>query len=163
MARLPHFTCLYGEAIRRSFHEGIGSRYDEISGLDWAVPNWNARASATVFYFVVAIRRIRRRNFFVTHEVVHCSIVGLDAYRYAGQECAGKSASSGGQEHLASLCHVGGLRGRHIAPDEFFQRRRLAQHPGLHGTTGCACRTRRERRDYHWRMRGYISPAAGSA
>ena len=42
--------CLcYGAAIRRSFHEGIGSRYDEISGLDRAVPNWNVRAWGCIF------------------------------------------------------------------------------------------------------------------
>ncbi len=41
--------CFYGEAIRRSFHEGIGSRYDEISGLDRAVPNWDLRAGAVIF------------------------------------------------------------------------------------------------------------------
>ena len=41
--------CFYGEAIRRSFHEGIGSRYDEISGLDRAVPKRDVRTRSAPF------------------------------------------------------------------------------------------------------------------
>ncbi|MHB1840037.1 MAG: hypothetical protein ACYCPD_09775 [Acidobacteriaceae bacterium] len=54
MSRLPRFTCVYGAAMGRSFNEGIGSGYDEISGLDRAVPKWNAGESAAIF-FVAAI------------------------------------------------------------------------------------------------------------
>ena len=52
----PLFTCLYGEAIERSFHEGIGSRYDEISGLDWLFQN--GTPARTSHFFVAAIRNI---------------------------------------------------------------------------------------------------------
>ena len=47
--RPPLVACVYGAAIGRSFDEGIGSRYDEISGLDWVVPNWNVRTWAVFF------------------------------------------------------------------------------------------------------------------
>jgi hypothetical protein len=38
---VPPARCLHSEPVRRSFDEGISSRYDEISGLDRAVPDWN--------------------------------------------------------------------------------------------------------------------------
>jgi hypothetical protein len=61
---------MYGGAMGRSFHEGIGSRYDEISGLDRAVPKRNARANAAFFLIRWAIETFWRRNFFVIFEVV---------------------------------------------------------------------------------------------
>jgi hypothetical protein len=54
MADIGATAChwFYGEVTRRSFDERIGSRYDEISGLDRPVPNWNAPRSAALFFAV---------------------------------------------------------------------------------------------------------------
>src|SRR6185437_477425 len=113
--------CFYGEATGPSFDEGIGSRYDEISGSDRAVPNWNVMVKCP--FFLLLRSEILEEKFLVTDEVIRCSIVWFSAHSYASAECAGKSAPAGRQEHLASLCHAGRFRRRHVAPDKFFQRR----------------------------------------